>query len=253
MEDECIDIIRAGLAQGNVEASISSVCRNYFPVAKKSQWVYSEWIRRKGSGHENLDDFILAHLKAWCRFVVNATSQVRIAKHIDPIQLKRKLFVTWHSPSYPLCIDWLTEHGVLILLARRAPWLQRVADAGCAFYFRDSNLLSLARTFRSGRPILAMMDHCYAGTRACRSSFLSFNVSSPIGLYELANRFGYQVEFVNISEGAVNFTPTFTSKLNPPEQARRVDVLIEDEVNRKPADWLLWATLPSRCVDGSLD
>lgn len=246
IEDECVNLIRLGIARNEVEHAISQICEIYKPAAKKAQWAYYEWVRRTGQTEWNLEDFFARHLGVWCSFIRNATLKVQIPSLDVPINLEKTLLVSWHSPSYPLIVDWLIRRRVLILMARRVQWLQRVDDAGCAFYFRESSQLSLTRAFKDGRPVFAMVDHCYSETRSCSSSFLSFTVNSPTGIYELAKRFCYSLCFVTWDDSKVNLLPDFNDLGNIEYLTRRVDNLIQREIIKKPESWLLWGALPDR-------
>jgi lauroyl/myristoyl acyltransferase len=154
-------------------------------------------------------------------------------------------------PEWPLILAAVPRVNGLALIAQDAAWIRRAVGSSSVLPFRKAGaVVALARAFRSGRPIAAMLDYCYDETAAVEAPFLGRMSRTPIGLFALARRYGYRIDVLSVADGAACTVEQIESR----EVAISDNVMLAGTVNAAigrqvlldPARWLLWPALDRR-------
>jgi hypothetical protein len=236
---ELRSLMRSGASEDEVQARSILLAQGYDGVARKAQWVY----RTCQGDAAGAAAFYYRHLEAWREYLL-AAARGRGPGAIVPegSSQERALYFGWHFPEYPLWLENMSRWGVLLLVARVSEWMAETAGRDALCNFRDPALnLAVPRALKAGRPIYAMFDYCYPDSHSVETEFLGRASRTPVGLLQLARRFGYQAHFVSVRDGLPVLLDTFDPAAFPIEQcAARLNALIETEIRRDPTRWLLW-------------
>lgn len=229
--------------------ALSVFIDGYEPIIRKAAWAYRHFCRR--SGHVPDADFLEGHRAAWKDFLLAAACERNAGKFDDysPEFFKSKLLLCWHFPEYPQYVNAVAQAGIITVLPKPVPWMRQLDDLGLTFYFQEQdNALRLIRWMKHSRPILIMMDYAYQSTRNEISSFLSYPAKIPVGLIDLAARFGYVAIVFSRKHGCFF---DLGEALDPSCRdfvLSAVNGAIEQEILHSPARWLLWAGVDRRWV-----
>jgi lipid A biosynthesis acyltransferase len=246
-EDDLIAQLRLLRSQGAPREQQEAFCHGflegYVPLAREAFGLYHE-CRARGAvpGDVEPDAFVIEHLLAWRDFFLDAAAIGDPPATPQTLDLSRKLLVGWHRPDFPLWIRDLPQGDVLVLTAREAGWLLEVEGIGHEFYcFLRPRLGSrLVRAFHAGRPVFAMLDYCYEGTVQASVEFLGRPAATPVGVLQLALRFGYDVVFLD-QAGSPPEPLSWPAGGDVGELALQINRRIEEGIQAHPSRWLLWA------------
>ena len=120
--------------------------------------------------------------------------------------------------------------------------------ARCLYVFHSQRPGSeLPRAFRKSRPVFAMMDYFYEGGVHVTTDFFGVATKTPAGVLKLAERFGYEVRFLSRRGDTIEVIDSFpVADVGYEEATARINRILEGEIRREPARWLLWPNLPHR-------
>lgn len=230
------------------------------PESRKAAWAYGHVLRRSG---EEIDAERLAEFRAG--YVAALRDHARLAAERDPPAidpgrvppLGRTLIAGWHFPEHVRLTSLALREGVLVLAAAPAPWLARLDEAGLVLNFRETRApVKLARWMAAGRPVYAMVDHCYPETMAVEVPFLTYPARTPAGVFHLAARYGYSVTVVGPREEGDGSGVAVVAE-HPPDGAeamcRAVTATVEAEIMGAPPRWTMWPSVDSRWVGVTYD
>lgn len=226
-----------------------SFAMDYKALARKAAWAYSHYRKRAGCIEYDRKDFINSHLDAWAEFLVSAASVDCSGLNGQPILVDESpsLYVLWHFPNYPIFSAQVVICGGLVLVARVAPWMKPLSEAGLLFPFRNRSAIGLLRACKQGRPLFAMMDYCYDETSSMDIPFLGYPARTPIGILKLAQRFCYRIRIVCEKDKQPFFREIGPiSELSLQDLATNINAEIQAEILRDPPSWLLWASVDRR-------
>jgi lauroyl/myristoyl acyltransferase len=195
--------------------------------------------------------FMLEHLNAWAehrRYAEQAVRGDRLAFELPDIA--GHVVVTWHFPEYPLLLPLVGCQGALVLIAERAAWLDATQHGAELCLFREpGGALTVARAFRDGRPIVAMLDYCYDDTSSVLAPFCGYPAKTPAGVFRLAHRFGYEMTIVAMDEsGYPSAAGSFTPGPDAEKAAERTNATLERLILAAPPRWLLWPSVDRRWI-----
>jgi hypothetical protein len=229
--------------------ALSAFLENYEPMIRKAAWAYRHYCSRSGCIPD--PDFLQDHRVAWKDFLLSAAHKRNTGSfnNYGSDFFRSKLLLCWHFPEYPQYVQAVAKSRIITVLPKPVPWMQELDELGLAFYFhKQNNAQQLLRSMKEGHPILIMMDYAYESTRNAVSPFLSYPAKTPIGLIDLAARFGY---------GAIIFSRKQECFFDLGEELgrgcrdavlRAVNGAIEQEILQSPARWLLWAGVDRRWI-----
>jgi lauroyl/myristoyl acyltransferase len=230
--------------------------REEVALARKAAWAYGRAAARLGLRSTSAGVFELEHLRAWEDHRRSADATVRGARLAGDVpDLARQVVVTWHFPEYPLLLPLLGRQRALVLIAERAAWLEESAHEAELCLFREpGGALAVARAFRDGRPVVAMLDYCYDDTSAVLAPFCGYPARTPAGVFRLAHRFGYALTVVEIDEsGRPRAADSFAPGPDAAAAAARTNAVLEQLIFSAPPRWLLWASIDRRWVGVDYD
>jgi hypothetical protein len=255
-EDHFILRLREGQQEGWTINEQQKECMQflagYHALARKASWAYNHYLRVTGN-HPDSDpsSFIEQYLQSWCDFLLNAATghTLRDIKE-PPLNYNHQLLIGWHCPEYPLWLPYASRHDILVLIARPDTWMSKIVGGKHLYFFRAQKLSStLPRAFREGKPVFAMMDYCYNETVSINADFLGYPAKTPAGLLYLAQRYKYEIVFLTMRGRlgiAKDCFPADSYQIE--ECAVRINKLIENEILRQPARWLLWPSVDNRWI-----
>jgi hypothetical protein len=193
--------------------------------------------------------FEVEHVAAWEEHGWYAR-QVAEGAHLkaDVPDLTRRVLVTWHFPEYPLLLPLVGRQEALVLIAQQAAWLDAASRGAELCLFRQpGGAMTVARAFRGHRPIVAMLDYCYDETASVVASFCGYPTRTPAGVFQLAQRFGYELLVVELDgEGVPAVADSFVPNADVAAAAARVNAVLERSIFAAPPRWLLWASVDRR-------
>lgn len=220
-------------------------------LAHKAGWAYRRAAARLGIRPIPRGVFELEHVRAWedHRAYARATADgVRFAA--DAPDLSRQVLVAWHFPEYPLLLPSVGGQGALVLIAEPAAWLDATSHgAELCLFRRPGGAMAVARAFRDGRPIVAMLDYCYEETASVVGPFCGYPARTPAGVFALAHRFGYSLTVVAMGEsGDPCAVDSFAPGRDAAAAATRVNAALEGLIFAAAPRWLLWASVDRRWI-----
>jgi hypothetical protein len=200
--------------------------------------------------------FELQHLLAWeehARYAQQVTDGARLKADVP--DLTRRVLVTWHFPEYPLLLPLVGRQEALVLIAKQAAWLDAASQGAELCLFRQpGGAMTVARAFRSHRPVVAMLDYCYDETASVVASFCGYPARTPAGVFHLAHRFGYELVMVELNAyGEPAIADSFVPDADVAAAAARVNAVLERSIFTAPPRWLLWASVDRRWLGVNYD
>ena len=225
-------------------------------LARKAGWAYRRAAARLGLAASREGVFELRHLDAWQEHAWYAGEVARgLRLAAEAPDLRRHVLVTWHFPEYPLLLPFVAPQRPLVLIAEPSGWLTSGAgDAELCLFREPGGAMRVARAFRAGRPIVAMLDYCYDETASVVASFCGYPARTPAGVFQLAHRFGYALTIADIgASGEPRAVDEFAPDADPATAAARVNAALEELIFDAPPRWLLWASVDRRWIGVDYD
>lgn len=255
-EEACIEGLRSlsssGVGDDELRAAARAMIRRFRPVIRQALSVYRAVLPAAASTPRGAGGFLRAHSRAWSDYLIACASAPQSKVRIpDACRGSRHLFLGWHFPEFPSWLGCARATETVVLLGREVRWIEELVGADQVCCFRSgAGVRMLGRAFHDGRPVFAMLDHCYPDTRgATATAFLGRSARTPTGVIELARRFDYDLQVVAPRSGGIAIVDGFHSAdADVTESAQRVSHAIEREIASDPPRWLLWSLLHERWI-----
>lgn len=250
--------LRAAGSRAQRKALLERALPDDLPEARKAAWAYRHVLRRRHEAERGMTSFQAAYAAAVRDHALFALDPAALPVAVElPGKLDHVLIVGWHFPEHVCLLDAALHFGVLVLSAGPAPWLAKLAAAGLVLNFRDRRCpVRLARWMAAGRPVYAMADHCYPETVSTIVPFLSYPARTPVGVFRLAERYGYAVEVLAPRDGGRRATLRRigrTPDTGADDLCRDATAAIEAEILRSPDRWLMWPAVDKRWIGATYD
>lgn len=229
--------------------AVSVFLDSYEPIIRKAAWAYRHYCSRSGRIPD--PDFLHEHRAAWKDFFLSAARKRNMGafNNYDSDFFKSKLLLCWHFPEYPQYVQAVAKARIITVLPKPVPWMRELDELGLTYHFHEqNNVHQLMRWMNENRPILIMVDYAYESTRNAVSSFLSYPAKTPVGLIDLAARFGYGAVIFSRKQGGFFDLGEELGRDCHDAVLRAVNGAIEQEILQSPARWLLWAGVDRRWV-----
>lgn len=183
--------------------------------------------------------------RAWGEFAANLANWDTRA---DPLTLQareRELVVGWHFPEVPRALASLRDLHALLIVSQDAPWLSSLARAGSTANFQTSaGSRAIAAALGAGRVIAAILDHVHPGTDRIPITLCGRRTAMASSLLAGALDRSYSVAVLGPRGGHVTVVDRFeTQGLTATTAAARIARVLDAEVRRAPARWLMWPSL----------
>jgi hypothetical protein len=251
-EDDLILRLRAGQREGWSIERQRGECQCYLEELRPlAVWAYSHYLNI--SGNRNIGDaaeFIEHYENSWSDFLLNAAGALETTLKDPALTYKQQLLIGWHCPEYPLWLPFASRHEILVLVARAETWMSSTINEEYLHCFRTQAISSkLPRALARRKPIFAMMDYCYEDTHSETAEFLGYPARTPAGLIQLAKRYDYDIVFLTMRNDSIVPTQPFNVKsMSVSQIIKDLNAIIEREILRCPARWLLWPSVDRRWV-----
>lgn len=247
-DDELISSLALAADDLNrLDALLTSATLTNESLARKAQWCYSHVVNSFDSANSsNLEQGFLA---GWIEYYLGAAG---LRALLTPTwrMSSATLYVCWHMPEYPRVLEWVVKQDALILAAREAAWMRRIAGKQGMANFMSGERFAIIEAIRESRSIVTMLDYWYAGTRSVESRFLGSNCYTACGIVQLALNNGYSICLLSISaDGRVTEEPMPISS-NLQALIDAINAGLSQCIMEDPARWLLWPSLDRRWSEG---
>lgn len=222
------------------------LAENYKNLAHRAYFLYQMACQRLGNVPIGQYEFITEHKRAWADFLISAAELHSDSFTLFPLK-SRHIYLTWHFPEYPRVLKVLTQLECIVLVARTGSWMENILGKDKLVDFRRDTRQLLRKLESSDLPVFAMIDYCYDGTRSIMSEFLGYPTLTPIGIYELAQRYNYSVSFLDWDSGVLKLFPIDTGAIEQVSGcAGTVNRIITKSIVRSAPRWLLWGSIDQR-------
>jgi hypothetical protein len=227
---------------------LASIVSEEDAQVRKAVWAFRTVSERGAMPQIPPDVFRAGHVAALREHALQAAAATSGDIPAIPPLTARMLVFAWHFPEYPRYAAAALDAGAVLCIAQESPWQRGGGTGGRIVNFRaPGGLRALIRAMQDGLPLLAMFDHCYPETRSIVAPFLGFDAYVPVGLLELAARYGYEYTLATY-DGGVRGADTFTPTGDVRADAERLNRGIEREIAASPSRWVLWAAVAQRWV-----
>lgn len=220
------------------------------PMMRKAAKNFKMVAERIAGDHPGELEFVAGYLDSCYRNAIQAAETAPSTLKVSLEGGSRVLYLCWHFRDYPCIRAAVLARNALILVAKDADFMKDLADAGLTFNFRTSkSMFNLLRAMRNGRPIVAMFDYCYEGTRQDVIEFLSYPVKTPTGILRLAHMFGYEARVIGPVGGGVGTVGVFREIKDERKSALAINSCIGNNILQNPVEWLMWPALDQRLAE----